>query len=107
MFNIGFSELVLILLVALIFVGPKDLPKVGAAIGRAVRKMKTYLDEFKEETGLDEAEAAYKETAKELNQIVREADPTKEIRDVEKEIKKAGRKLEQTVREATEQVKND
>ena len=39
MFNIGFSELVVILLVALIFVGPKDLPKIGAFLGRSVRKL--------------------------------------------------------------------
>lgn len=30
MFNIGFSELILILLVAFVIVGPKDLPKVRA-----------------------------------------------------------------------------
>ena len=31
MFNIGFSELILILLVAFVIVGPKDLPKVARA----------------------------------------------------------------------------
>ena len=29
MFNIGFSELLLVLLVAFLVVGPKDLPKVA------------------------------------------------------------------------------
>ena len=33
MFNIGFEELILILLVAFVIVGPKDLPKVARAIG--------------------------------------------------------------------------
>ena len=34
MFNIGFSELILILLVAFVIVGPKDLPKVARWIAR-------------------------------------------------------------------------
>ena len=34
MFNIGFSELILILLVAFVIVGPRDLPKVARALGR-------------------------------------------------------------------------
>lgn len=55
MFNIGFSELILILLVAFVIVGPKDLPKVARALGRGVRNVKRWIDEFKEETGLDEA----------------------------------------------------
>ena len=37
MFNIGFSELILILLVAFVIVGPKDLPRVARALGRGVR----------------------------------------------------------------------
>ena len=38
MFNIGFSELLLVLLVAFLVVGPKDLPKVARWLGRAVKK---------------------------------------------------------------------
>ena len=40
MFNIGFEELILILLVAFVIVGPKDLPKVARAIGRFVKMLK-------------------------------------------------------------------
>ena len=47
MFNIGFSELILILLVAFVIVGPKDLPKVARALGRGVRNAKRWIDEFK------------------------------------------------------------
>ena len=39
MFNIGFEELILILLVAFVIVGPKDLPKVARAIGRFVKRL--------------------------------------------------------------------
>lgn len=39
MFNIGFSELLLVLLVAFLVVGPKDLPKVARWLGRTVKKI--------------------------------------------------------------------
>lgn len=104
MFNIGFSELVVILLVALIFVGPKDLPKIGAFLGRSVRKLKGWIAEFKDETGLGEMETEYKATVADLNKTLREADPTKEIRQAEKEIRDAGKELESAVRDAEREV---
>ena len=39
--GIGLPELILILVVILIFVGPKKLPDAGAALGKAVREFKT------------------------------------------------------------------
>lgn len=43
MFNIGFSELLLVLLVAFLVVGPKDLPKVARWLGRTVKKSRRLL----------------------------------------------------------------
>ncbi len=40
MFGLGLPELLLILVIALVFVGPGKLPSVGAAIGKAVREFK-------------------------------------------------------------------
>jgi Tat protein translocase TatB subunit len=37
MFGIGTSELILILVIALLVIGPKELPKVGKEIGKAFR----------------------------------------------------------------------
>ena len=53
MFNIGFSELLIILLIAFLVVGPKDLPKVARALARFIRFLKTKWAEFLEETELD------------------------------------------------------
>ena len=38
--NIGLSELILILVIALIIFGPGKLPSVGAAIGKSLREFK-------------------------------------------------------------------
>ena len=40
MFNIGPMELIVILLVALIVVGPKRLPEVGRSIGKSLRELR-------------------------------------------------------------------
>jgi len=38
--NIGFPELLVILVLALIFFGPGRLPEVGRAIGKGIRQFK-------------------------------------------------------------------
>lgn len=45
--GIGGSELVLIAIVALIVVGPKDLPKLLRQLGKFVAKMRSMADEFR------------------------------------------------------------
>ncbi|MGE5573661.1 MAG: twin-arginine translocase TatA/TatE family subunit [Bacillota bacterium] len=40
MFNIGATELILILVIALIVFGPGKLPDVGRAIGKSIREFK-------------------------------------------------------------------
>ncbi len=44
--HIGFPELILILVIALIVFGPGKLPSVGAAIGKAFREFKNASKEL-------------------------------------------------------------
>ena len=55
MFDIGFQELILIFVVALLVFGPKNLPQLGRSLGRAMREFRRASDEFKEtiETNLE------------------------------------------------------
>ena len=39
-FNIGFPELIIVLVIALIVLGPKKLPEVGRSLGRGMREFK-------------------------------------------------------------------
>jgi sec-independent protein translocase protein TatB len=48
MFGIGFSEIVLIALVAIIFIRPDDMPAALRRLGRAYGKIKKTIDEFTE-----------------------------------------------------------
>jgi Tat protein translocase TatB subunit len=47
MFNIGPPELIVILLVALLIVGPKRLPEVGKSVGKALREIRRQTDEVR------------------------------------------------------------
>ena len=47
MLNIGFSELLFLSFLVLIFIGPKDLPKMARSIIRFLNEMKRTTDEVK------------------------------------------------------------
>src|SRR5215471_16880838 len=62
MFDIGFSEILLIFLLALIVLGPEKLPKVasqvGRWIGRARGMARQFREQLEEEVNLEEARKA-------------------------------------------------
>jgi sec-independent protein translocase protein TatB len=79
-FGIGTSELLIIAIVALIVIGPKDLPKVLRTIGQFTTKMRSlarefqrHLDEVGREAGLDDVK---KEVNKMTNFTVTDLDKT-------------------------------
>lgn len=47
MFDVGFSEIVLILVVALVVIGPEKLPKVARTLGMLVGRMQRYAASVK------------------------------------------------------------
>ena len=47
MFGVGSSELVIILIIALLILGPKEIPKVARTLGRGMRELQRAKDELK------------------------------------------------------------
>lgn len=47
MFDIGFSELIIISLIALIVIGPKRLPAVARTLGHLAGRLRRYVDDVK------------------------------------------------------------
>ncbi len=52
MFDIGWSEMTVIVILAVIVIGPRDLPRVMRAGGRFLRRIRSLAREFQE--GLDQ-----------------------------------------------------
>ncbi|MDI1309145.1 MAG: Sec-independent protein translocase protein TatB [Methylotenera sp.] len=53
MFDVSFSELIMITVVALIVIGPEKLPKVARTLGALAGRMQRYVAQVKEEVNRD------------------------------------------------------
>lgn len=47
MFGLGTAELLIILFIALVVLGPKELPKVARTLGRGIRELQRAKDDIK------------------------------------------------------------
>ncbi|HET9723461.1 MAG TPA: twin-arginine translocase TatA/TatE family subunit [Actinomycetota bacterium] len=84
MFNIGPQELLLILLVALVVVGPKRLPELSRTIGRGLREFRKAQDEVKKtiNLSLDESEPTSSGSPRTVGTASAASAPTAERGDV-------------------------
>lgn len=53
MFGIGMTELLVVLVIAIIFIGPSKLPDVAQALGRAMREFRRATDDLKSSIDLE------------------------------------------------------
>lgn len=83
--NLGLGEIAVVLLIAFVVVGPKDLPKIARAIAKAVRQLKGLYRSVRDSLDLEEELAEVKKLAK----PVASADPlTGETADIRREIQR-------------------
>jgi len=80
MFGIGMPELLLILAIALIVIGPKKLPDLARSLGRTMREFKKATNELKETIQIDEDLSDVKKAFDDLGDDIKESaglgDPT-------------------------------
>lgn len=100
MFDVGFSELIVIALVALIVIGPERLPRVartvGALLGRAQRYVNDVKADIQREVDLEEfknLKSTFEDAAKSVEQSVNQ---------VEQELNATAASLNQSVSAAAE-----
>ena len=93
MFDIGWSELLVVAVVLIIVVGPKDLPGMLRTFGRTMNQVRRTANDFKRQfnDALEEAEAetGLKETTdqiKSIGSIDPTADLTKGLEDLKETI---------------------
>lgn len=80
MFGIGTPELLVILAVALIVIGPKKLPDLAKSLGRALGDFKRATSDLKQsieqETGLDEVRKEFAGIPEVKQDVLTSVDPT-------------------------------
>ncbi len=69
MFGVGFQEILLILLIALIFFGPSKLPELAKSLGKGFAEFKKAADEVKRNFQEAVSEEELKEEIKEISEI--------------------------------------
>jgi sec-independent protein translocase protein TatB len=92
MFDIGFSELLVIAVVALIVIGPERLPKVARTAGHMLGRLQRYVNDVKadinREMELDElrkVQSTFQEAARSIEDSVRSVEQS--VNKVEGEIR--------------------
>jgi Sec-independent protein translocase protein TatA len=105
LFGIGIAEVIFVLLIALLLLGPNDMIKTGKTIGRFLRRLVTspnwrVLQEtsrelrnlpntLMREAGIDEIEQTLKEEFKEINEM----SPEKEMSSLKSEMERVQRDI--------------
>ncbi|MCZ7563048.1 MAG: Sec-independent protein translocase protein TatB [Burkholderiales bacterium] len=87
MFDIGFSELFIIMLVGLLVIGPERLPKVARTIGAMLGRLQRYVNDVKAD-------------------ITREVE-LEELRKMKTEFEEAARSMEQSVADGLRETESE
>ena len=66
MFGLGFQELLIILIIALIIFGPGKLPQIGSGLGKAIRDFKKGVSSDDSDEDSKEEESGKKDDSGEL-----------------------------------------
>jgi len=110
----GFFELVLVAIVALIVVGPKDLPKLMRSAGRLVAKARSLAGEFTAAFDQMAREADMEELRKEIDELKKnnpiadaERAMSEAVAPIEKELRDEAREINKAAAKATTETKPD
>ena len=102
MFSFGWGEILLILLVVIIVVGPKDIPKFLRQIGNLSKSIKKISREFKSSLNQISEETDLKDVK---NSITEFTNLNKEL-DIKSNLKNEIKTIKQTISSVEEDVSN-
>ena len=87
MFDVGFSEMIVVAVVALVVIGPEKLPKVARTLGHLVGRLQRYVNDVKAD-------------------INREME-LEELRKLKDEFQRSAQDIEQTIHGELETARNE
>ncbi len=99
MFDIGWPELLVVAIVLVLVVGPKDLPRMLRTFGRTTGKLRTMAGDFRRQ--FDEAlKEAELDDVKSVIDTARSMNPTNDIKKHLNPLKKAGDEIKSSLADA-------
>jgi sec-independent protein translocase protein TatB len=106
MFDIGFSELLVIGVVALVVIGPEKLPRLARTLGHLAGKLQRYVSDVKADINREIELEDLKKMRDSMQQAASEfqGNFTSEINKTEAELKKAAEELNKTTDEITQSL---
>ena len=107
MFNLGMMEIVLVLAVAFIVVGPKDLPKVARWLARQIKSLKKLIREIKKETGWDEFAKEFKDVTDDVKSTIKDADIRSDVKAAADDLRSTVEDVRKDVNQASEDLKKE
>jgi Tat protein translocase TatB subunit len=81
MFDIGFPELIVIMVIALIVLGPNKLPDIAKALGKGMVKFRKATQEMKDNLALDEGIREVQKATQEIKENLALDKQLQEIKD--------------------------
>jgi sec-independent protein translocase protein TatB len=106
MFEVGWSEILVIVIVLIVVVGPKDLPKMLRAFGKATAKFRATAGEFRRQ--FDEAlKEAELDDVKNIINDAKGLDPRSDIRKVFDPVRTMGEEIRSSLKDATSTAKDN
>src|SRR3970282_2722804 len=101
--GIGLPDLIVVLIIAVIVVGPKCLPEVAVQLARLIRQLRGYATDVTSEmrSELNELTREYEQVRKELQEFRESA--TKEVRSVASEVDRAAREAPAIIESSAEE----
>ena len=106
MFDVGFSELIVIAIVALVVIGPERLPKVARAAGHLLGRLQRYVNDVKSDISremqideLKQLQAQVQESARSLERSI-----SSEMQSVEQLVDQPAQSVEQVADPTSQSV---
>ena len=106
MLNIGFGQLIIILMIAVIVVGPQDLPKVARWLGRSIRYVKEIWIDILKSIDIENEARDLRSVKQEIDNVANSLKPQNIMSPIKQEFAEVSKVLKNTEQSLNKEIKD-